>query len=255
MGGMPGQMGGMPGQMGGMPMGGMPGQMGGMPMGGMPGQMGGMPMGGMPMGGMPGQMPMGGMPGQMGGMPMGGMPGQMGGMPMGGMPMGATGAVQQTTTMVQGRGAVQQTTTTFAPVVQGCFGRPVQLYNHHAKFLCGGSEHPHGHHNPNHGYNQSSYWFIEPHQGFSDKVRLRNTNGRYLCHIGGSPFCSMHPVASTEDVAWHMDSFPGFGGQNVIFRSKHSNYLSLDKHDHQVHCKSHYGGGVHESQRFEIRFV
>jgi len=163
------------------------------------------------------------------------------------------GVVQQTTTMGMG-GMVQQTTTSFAPIVTSCFGRPVQLYNHHAKFLCGGTNNPHGHHNPNHEFSQSSYWFIEPHDMFGDKVRLRSQNGLYLCHIGGSMFCSMYPVASHNDVAWHMEMFPGFGGQNVLFRSHHGHYLSLDKHDSHVHCKSHYDG-PHESQRFEIRYV
>jgi len=171
--------------------------------------------------------------------------------------MGQGGVQQQTqqTTSYGMGGAVQQTTTTtFAPIVTSCFGRPVQLYNHHAKFLCGGSSNPHGHHDPNHGYSQSSYWYIEPHEGFSDKVRLRSTTGQYLCHISGTPYCSMHPVASSHDVAWHMDMFPGYDGQNVLFRSKHGMFLSLDKHDSHVHCKSHYGA-PHESQRFEVRHM
>jgi len=195
-------------------------------------------------------------------MPMGapGMPPPMGAPGMYGapMPMGAPGmpVAQQTTTVGAGpRGGVvqQQTTTSFAPIVSSCFGRPIQLYNHHGKFLCGGKNNPHGHHNPNHGFNQSSYWFIEPHDGFSDRVRLRNTNGLYLCHVGGTMFCSMHPVASSQDVAWHMEMYPGWNGQNVLFRSYGGHYLSLDKHDSGVHCRSHWGG-PHESQRFEIRY-
>jgi len=149
---------------------------------------------------------------------------------------------------------IQTVTTSYAPIVNSCFGRPVQLFNHYSKFLCGGSSSPHGHHDPNHGYNQSSYWFIEPHEGFSDKVRLRNTNGLYLCHVGGSPFCTMHPVASVSDVAWHMDVFPGFGEQAVLFRSHGGKFLGLDKHDHNVHCNSHFSG-PHESQRFEVRYL
>jgi len=175
--------------------------------------------------------------------------------PMYGQP---PGVVQQTTTTMgvqpmMTAPAMVQTTTSYAPVVNSCFGRPIQLYNHHAKFLCGGSNNPHGHHNPNHGFNQSSYWFIEPHEMFGDKVRLRNQNGMYLCHIGGSMFCSMYPVASHNDVAWHMEMYPGFSGQNVLFRSHHGHYLSLDKHGSHVHCKSHWNG-PHESQRFEIRY-
>jgi len=173
-----------------------------------------------------------GMPGPMPGQMTGAMPGQMPGQ----MP-----------------GAVRQTTTTYAPVVTSCFGRPVQLFNHHGKFLTGGHHRPHGHRNPHHEFSQSSYWFIEPHDGFSDKVRLRNTNGKYLCHDGFSNHCSLHHVASSFDVAWHMEMFPGWSGQNVLFRSHGGKFLSLDVHDDHVHCRSHWGG-PHESQRFEIRY-
>jgi len=177
--------------------------------------------------------------------------------PYGAPPYGAPpGMVQQTVTTggaPYGGVVQQQTTTSFAPVVSSCFGRPVQLFNHHGKFLCGGTHRPHGHRNPHHGFNQSSYWFIEPHEAYSDKVRLRNTNGKYLCHEGGSSFCSMHSTASYRDVAWHMDMFPGWSGQNVIFRSFGGHYLGCDKHDDGVHCKQHFSGVPHESQRFEIR--
>jgi len=146
-------------------------------------------------------------------------------------------------------------TTTFAPIVTSCFGRAVQLYNHYGKFLCGGVHKPHGHHNPNHGFNQSSYWFVEKHPGFSDKVRLRNSNGKYLCHEGGSQYCSMHHSPDHNGVSWHMDMFPGFSGQNVIFRSHHGHYLGCDRHDDLAHAKQHLSGQPHESQRFEVRYV
>jgi len=150
--------------------------------------------------------------------------------------------------------AVQTTTTNYAPIVQSCFGRPVQLFNHHGKFLTGGHHNPHGHRNPHHQFNQSSYWFIEPHESFSDKVRLRNTNGKYLCHDGNSAHCSLHHHASHKDVAWHMEMFPGFSGQNVMFRSHGGRFLSLDNYDEYVHAKA-FWGSPGESARFEIRYM
>jgi len=149
--------------------------------------------------------------------------------------------------------AVQTTTTNYAPIVQSCFGRPVQLFNHHGKFLTGGHHNPHGHRNPHHQFNQSSFWFIEPHESFSDKVRLRNTNGKYLCHDGNSAHCSLHHHASHRDVAWHMEMFPGFTGQNVMFRSHGGRFLSLDNYDEYVHAKA-FWGAPGESARFEIRY-
>jgi len=170
---------------------------------------------------------------------------------------GAPGAAVQQTTTSYGTPAMSAVggVGSYLPVVSSCFGRPVQLFNHYGKFLCGGTNNPHGHHNPNHGFSQSSFWFIEPMDGFSGMVRLRNSNGLYLCHIGGSPFCSMHPVSSVSDVAWHMEMFPNFDGQNVMFRSHGGMFLSLDKHDSGVHCKpTGFFGGPHVAQRFEIRY-
>jgi len=154
-------------------------------------------------------------------------------------PMGGAAVVQQTTT------------TTFAPAVTQTFGRAVQLWNLHGKFLCGGDHKPHGHHNPHYGYNQSSYWYIEPHEGYSDKVRLKNTNGKYLCHDGHSGYAAMHHQASHKDVAWHMDST----GSSVVFRSHGGHYLGCDsgEYDHAVHCRNE--GSAHRSQQFEVRYV
>jgi len=145
---------------------------------------------------------------------------------------------------------VQQTTTTaFAPAVSTTFNRCVQLWNLHGKFLCGGDRRAHGHLNPHHGYHQSSYWWIEPHQVYSDKVRLRNTNGQYLCHEGHSKYASMHPMASSQDVAWHME----FMGDSFVFRSHGGHFLGCDEWGHDVHCRS--DGGPHRYQRFEVRYV
>jgi hypothetical protein len=141
------------------------------------------------------------------------------------------------------------------PVASSCFGIPIQLFNHHGKFLCGGIHKPHGHHNPNHGFNQSSWWYIEPFPGFTDKVRLRNMNGKYLCHEGRSQFCSMHSSPSHSGVSWHMESYPGYSGQNVMFRSHGGHFLGCDVHDDLVHCKQHFLGNAHANQRFEIRYI
>jgi len=163
----------------------------------------------------------------------------------GGMPAPMPGAMMT--------GGMPVRTTTFTPFITSLFGRTVQLIDERGKFLCGGDHHAHAHHNPNHSYHQSSYWFIEKHDAFGDRVRLRNTNGKYLCHDGRSSFCSMHHHGSRNDVAWHMEQFPGFGETFVCFRSHGGHFLGCDKHGHDVHCMSN--GGPHSNQRFEIRFV
>jgi len=225
----------------------MPGMMPGGPMGGpMPGMMPGGPMGGpMPGGPMPGMMPGGPMPGMMPGGP---MPGAFGSNP----------GFRQTSTTSFGApvtppATTTVTTTSYSPFVTSCFGRPVQLVDEHGKFLCGGDRHPHAHHNPNHSFHQSSYWYIEKHDGFSDRVRLRNTNGKFLCHEGHSSYCTMHHHASHSHVSWHMTNFPGFRESFVTFRSHGGHYLGCDRHGHDVHCNNN--GGPHGNQRFEVRFV
>jgi hypothetical protein len=153
-----------------------------------------------------------------------------------------------------GAAVVQQTVTTaFSPFIVSLFGRPVQLLDEHGKFLCGGQSNPHSHHDPNHGFSQSSYWFIEKHEAFDDRVRLRSTNGLFLCHDGHSAFCSMHHNASHHGASWHMQQFPGYGQNFFVFRSHGGHLLGCDKHDHQVHCKNN--GGPHSNQKFEVRFV
>jgi len=264
-----------------IPGGPMPGMMPGGPMGmggPMPGMMPGGPMG---MGGpMPGMMPGSGMrgpiPGQMGAMgPMGPMPGgpmpggpmpggPMPGGPMPGTPFGTNPGFRQTTSTTSsfgvppavintGPAATTVTTTAYSSFVTSCFGRPVQLVDEHGKFLCGGDRHPHAHHNPHHSFHQSSYWYIEKHDGFSDRVRLRNTNGKYLCHEGHTSYCTMHHHASHSHVSWHMMNFPGFRESFVTFRSHGGHFLGCDRHGHDVHC--HNNGGPHGNQRFEVRFV
>jgi hypothetical protein len=142
-----------------------------------------------------------------------------------------------------------QTTTTFAPFITQAFGRKVQLWNHHGKFLVAGDHKPHAHFDPHHGFHHSSHWYIEPHDGFSDKVRLRAVNGKYLCHEGGSKYCSMHHNPSNQEVAWHMEQHGG----HVVFRSFRGHYLGCDDLGHDVHAyNTHH---AHASQKFEMRFV
>jgi len=187
----------------------------GMPMGGMPQPMGGMPIGGMPMGGMP----------------IGGMP--IGGMPMGGMPQAVVQSV---------------TSTTFLPQVSESFGRAIQLWNLHGKFLVAGDYKPHGHHDPHHGFHHSSHWYIEPHSQFTDKVSLRGKNGKYLCHEGHSSHVRMHHEAFHKDVAWHMEFF----GPHVTFRSAGGHYLGCDDFGSEVHA---WNEGPERKQKFELRYV
>jgi len=150
-------------------------------------------------------------------------------------------------------GAVVQTVTTFTPYVQSLFGRPVQLMDAHGKFITGGDHHVHSHHDPNFNFAQSSYWYIEKHEAFDDRVRLRNQNGKFLCHEGGSSFVIMHHNASNHNTSWHMITFPGRAENFVCFRSNGGHFLGADRHDSNVHCSS--DGGPHAHQCFEIRFI
>jgi len=214
--------------------------------------------------GFPGQPYPGAYPGQPGfpGQPFpGGYPGQPGfpGQP-GVYPGQYPGAVQQTTTIspvvggvpgiIPGVGGVTTTTTTtFAPQVSATFGRAVQLWNLHGKFLVSGDYKPHGHHDPHHGFHHASHWHIDPHGSFTDKVSLRGKNGKYLCHEGHSSHVRMHHEAFVKDAAWHMEfSNDGF----VTFRSTGGHYLGCDEFGHEVHA---WNEGPHRGQKFELRYV
>jgi hypothetical protein len=151
---------------------------------------------------------------------------------------------QQTTTVVAGGGGG------YAPFITAAFGREVQLWNYHGKFLVAGDHNPHAHHDPHHGFRHSSHWLIEAHDGYSDKVRLRSKgNGKFLCHDGHSKHCSMHHNGSQREVAWHMEQ----RGSHVAFRSHSGHYLGCDDYGHEVHAYA--VGHVHDCQKFEMRFV
>jgi hypothetical protein len=237
--GQPGMQPGYPGQPGMQP--GFPGQPG---MQGYPGQ---------PYPGQPGMQPGFGQqyPGQPGMQP--GFPGQPGFSGQPGFP-GQPGVVQQTQNVTVGMNPMggpvvsQTTTTTFLPQVSASFGRTVQLWNLHGKFLCAGEHNPHGHHDPHYGFRHSSHWIIEPHGVYSDKVSLRSVNGKYLCHEGHSSFVRMHHDARHQNVSWHMQ----FYGNEVTFRSNSGHFLGCDHIGHDVHA---WNEGPHLKQKFELRYT
>jgi len=207
-------------------------------------------------GGFPGQPVVGGFPGQpvVGGFPgqpvVGGFPGQpYPGQPYPGQPP-YPGTVQETITTsigTPGYSPVQSvSTTTFVPQVSASFGKAVQLWNLHGKFLVAGDHKPHGHHDPHYGYHHASHWHIEPHGQFTDKVSLREKNGKYLCHNGHH--VTMHHDVYSKEASWHMD----FNGGYTTFRSHSGHFLGCDEFGHEVHA---WNEGPHKGQKFEMRYV
>jgi len=147
---------------------------------------------------------------------------------------------------------MQQTMGGFAwnQAILNCFMKRVQLWNLHGKYLISGHDHPHGHHDPNYGFWNSSVWIIETHGMFNDRVSLKSAeNGKYLCHYGGH--IQMHHNVGWNEASWHMENHGAF----FTFRSHHGHYLGLDKHDSGVHAHAHYSGYPHVNQQFEVRYV
>jgi len=125
----------------------------------------------------------------------------------------------------------------------------IQLWNHHGKFLTGGDNEPHGHHDPNHGYNNSSYWVLEQHT--DGKVRLRNhSNGKYLSYEGGQHL-GMHHDKHHHGTHFFLWSVPGWGHHDILLQTHNGHYVHLDGGDHHVHAKNH----VNEGAKFTIRYV
>jgi len=75
---------------------------------------------------------------------------------------------------------------------------------------------------------------------------------RYLSH-SGSAVQLFHESSNHQDCSWHMNVFPGYGTEDICFRSHHGHWLQCDKHGHQVEAQSH--NQPHESARFTLRYV
>jgi len=195
------------------------------------GQQQGFPQQGFPQQGLPQQ----GFPQQ--GFPQQGIPQQ--GFPQQGFPQ--QGFPQQ--------GFPQQVVGGFAPNIMGFFGRQVQLYNLHGKFLIAGQHKAHGHRDI-YWEGCRGVWFIEKHTMFNDKVAIRHEFGKYLCHEGGR-HVEMHNNVGRNECSWHIQDWGGF----FTFRSHYGHYLGIDKHDSEVHATEHYDGQPSTNQQFEVRFI
>jgi len=116
-----------------------------------------------------------------------------------------------------------------------------RLRNFHGNYLVAeGGDNVQGHHDPSHGPHHASHWRIEPHGGFSDKVKLQGHHGKFLSHDGHH--VRVHHDPNHHDTAWHMEQH----GNHVAFRSHHGHYLGIEGHSVNAYNHDH----PHDKNKF-----